>query len=140
MGSGLENKEDEGESVGAMGLHLVGGVYEEMSLQARPTHGQLRKESRLCSNCLNLANTCSVLTGRGIVTVLMGRERRLLEVVPGLPLSSEQSRHKSAGNRTDIFRRQLRSVPCSPRCYLGMSALPQGLIKVLFPTICNILS
>lgn len=28
LGSGLENKEDEGESVGAMGLHLGGGVYE----------------------------------------------------------------------------------------------------------------
>ena len=49
MGSGLENKEDEGESVGAMGVHLGGGVSMRETRPEGQTSacGQLRQESPL---------------------------------------------------------------------------------------------
>ena len=49
MGSGLENKEDEGESVGAMGLHRGGGGVYEGDEPCRPDQcmWELRQESTL---------------------------------------------------------------------------------------------
>ena len=80
-----------------------------------------------------------MLTGRD-VDCSDGKRKKVVGGSAGLPLSSEQSSLKSAGNRTDIFRRQLRECSLQPELFGNVTALLQGLIKVLFPTICNILS
>ena len=79
-----------------------------------------------------------MLTGRD-ADCSDGERKKVVGGSAGLPLSSEQSSLKSAGIRTDIFRRQLRERFLQPELFGNVTALPQGLIKVLFPTICNIL-